>query len=58
MAADPTESDETLANLLHEQRRFPPEVGFTAQANATSSDSEEADGDRLAFWARQAERLV
>jgi acetyl-CoA synthetase len=57
MAADPTESDETLANLLHEQRRFPPEAGFTAQANATSSDYEEADGDRLAFWARQAERL-
>ena len=57
MAADPTESDETLANLLHEQRRFPPEAGFSAQANATSSDYDEADGDRLAFWARQAERL-
>ncbi len=57
MAADPTESDETLANLLHEQRRFPPDAGFAAQANATSSDYDEADGDRLAFWARQAERL-
>jgi acetyl-CoA synthetase len=57
MAADPTESDETLANLLHEQRRFPPDAGFSAQANATPSDYEEADGDRLAFWARQAERL-
>ena len=57
MAADPTESDETLANLLHEQRRFPPDAGFSAQANATSSDYDEADGDRLAFWARQAERL-
>ncbi|SDL26246.1 acetate--CoA ligase [Arthrobacter sp. ok362] len=57
MAADPTESDETLANLLHEQRRFPPEAGFSAQANATTSDYDEADGDRLAFWARQAERL-
>jgi acetyl-CoA synthetase len=57
MAADPTESDETLANLLHEQRRFPPEAGFSAQANATSSDYDEADGDRLAFWARQAGRL-
>jgi len=57
MAADPTESDETLANLLHEQRRFPPEAGFSAHANATSSDYEEADDDRLAFWARQAERL-
>jgi acetyl-CoA synthetase len=57
MAADPAESDETLANLMHEQRRFPPEAGFSAQANATSSDYEEAAGDRLAFWARQAERL-
>ncbi|MDQ0028830.1 acetate--CoA ligase [Arthrobacter bambusae] len=57
MADYPTESDETLANLLHEQRRFPPEAGFTAQANATASDYEQADADRLAFWARQAERL-
>ncbi len=57
MAADPTESDETLANLSHEQRRFPPEADFSAQANATPSDYDEADGDRLAFWARQAERL-
>ncbi|MGW6173257.1 acetate--CoA ligase [Arthrobacter sp. NPDC055138] len=57
MAADPTESDETLANLLHEQRRFPPDAGFSAQANATPSDYDEADGDRLAFWARQAGRL-
>jgi acetyl-CoA synthetase len=57
MADYPTESDETLANLLHEQRRFPPESGFTAQANATASDYEQSDADRLAFWARQAERL-
>lgn len=57
MAADSTESDETLANLLHEQRRFPPEAGFSAQANATSSDYDEADRDRMAFWARQAGRL-
>lgn len=57
MTAGPNESDETLANLLHEQRRFPPEADFSAQANATSSDYDEADGDRLAFWARQAERL-
>ncbi|MDQ0241820.1 acetyl-coenzyme A synthetase N-terminal domain-containing protein, partial [Arthrobacter bambusae] len=57
MADYPTESDETLANLLHEQRRFLPEAGFTAQANATVSDYAESDADRLAFWARQAERL-
>ncbi|GAA5199136.1 acetate--CoA ligase [Arthrobacter gyeryongensis] len=57
MADYPTESDETLANLLHEQRRFAPEAGFTAKANATASDYAESDADRLAFWARQAERL-
>jgi acetyl-CoA synthetase len=56
MAAEPQES-ETIENLLHEQRRFPPEAGFTAQANATSSDYDEAARDRRAFWARQAERL-
>jgi acetyl-CoA synthetase len=42
---------------MHEQRRFPPDEGFAAQANATSSDYDEAAADRLAFWARQAERL-
>ena len=54
MTAGPNESDETLANLLHEQRRFPPEAGFSDQANATSSDYDEADGDRLAFWSRSS----
>jgi acetyl-CoA synthetase len=57
MTTPGTESDETLANLLHEQRRFPPDTGFAAQANATDKDYEEADGDRLAFWERQARRL-
>ncbi|MEZ2388639.1 acetate--CoA ligase [bacterium RCC_150] len=57
MGSKPTESDETLANLLHEQRRFPPAADFSAQANATASDYEQSDADRLAFWARQAERL-
>jgi len=57
MGAERAESDETLANLSHEHRRFPPEAAFSAQANVTPSDYDEADGDRLAFWARQAERL-
>ena len=57
MTTPGTESDETLANLLHEQRRFPPEASFAAQSNATAKGYEEADGDRLAFWERQAERL-
>ncbi|MDQ6754933.1 MAG: acetate--CoA ligase [Actinomycetota bacterium] len=57
MATPPTESDETLANLLHEQRRFPPDAAFAAQANVSAADYDEADDDRLAFWARQAERL-
>jgi acetyl-CoA synthetase len=48
---------ETLANLLHETREFPPPAELAAQANVTAEAYEEAVGDRLAFWARQARRL-
>ncbi|MCY0904338.1 acetate--CoA ligase [Arthrobacter sp. H14-L1] len=49
---------ETLANLLHEQRRFPPSSDFTAQANVTAEAYAEADADYQAFWGRQAGRLA
>ncbi|GAA1736324.1 acetate--CoA ligase [Luedemannella helvata] len=49
--------NETLANLLQENRRFAPPAELAAQANVTAEAYEEADADRLAFWARQAERL-
>jgi acetyl-CoA synthetase len=48
---------ETLANLLQETRTFPPPPELAANANVTESAYEEAAADRLAFWARQAERL-
>jgi len=48
---------ETLANLLSEDRTFPPSPEFAAQANVTAAAYEEAADDRLAFWERQARRL-
>ena len=51
-------SSDALSNLLHENRRFAPPPEFAAQANATAALYEEADRDRLGFWARQARELV
>ncbi|HET8662091.1 MAG TPA: acetate--CoA ligase [Micromonosporaceae bacterium] len=48
---------ETLANLLQETRQFPPPAELTAHANVTREAYDEADADRLAFWAKQARRL-
>ncbi|MGV0715097.1 acetate--CoA ligase [Mycolicibacterium sp. XJ662] len=36
---------------------YPPSQEFAAQSNATAEMYEEAERDRLAFWAKQAERL-
>ena len=49
--------DEALANLLQEDRTFPPDPEFAAQANATADMYDDAARDRLDFWARQAARL-
>jgi acetyl-CoA synthetase len=49
---------ETISNLAHEERRFPPPEEFVAQANVTADAYEEADRDRVAFWEKQAERLT
>ncbi|GAB4046168.1 acetate--CoA ligase [Catellatospora paridis] len=48
---------ETLENLLHESRRFPPPAEIAAQANVTAEAYAQADADRLAFWETQAKRL-
>jgi acetyl-CoA synthetase len=48
---------ETLANLLHESRRFPPPPALAAQANVTAAAYDAADTDPLAFWAAAADRL-
>ncbi|CRK61064.1 Acetyl-coenzyme A synthetase [Alloactinosynnema sp. L-07] len=46
-----------LDNLSTESRVFPPSEAFTAQANASAQWYAEADADRDAFWAKQADRL-
>ncbi|MGW8568052.1 acetate--CoA ligase [Isoptericola sp. NPDC055881] len=48
----------SLENLLHETRAFPPSPAFAAQANAQPSLYDEAQADRLGFWADQARELV
>jgi acetyl-CoA synthetase len=52
-----TEQSPALDNLLTENRTFPPNDEFAANANATGQLYAEADADREAFWAKQAERL-
>jgi len=49
--------NEALSNLLHEHRRFAPPAAFAAAANVKADAYEEAEADRLAFWAKQANRL-
>jgi acetyl-CoA synthetase len=48
----------TIDNLLHEERRFPPTAEFAAQAVAGADLYERADSDRLGFWADQARELL
>ncbi|WP_066360799.1 acetate--CoA ligase [Herbidospora mongoliensis] len=53
-----TESQETLSNLLQENRRFEPPAALAAAANVTASAYTEASADRLAFWETAADRLT
>ncbi len=50
-------TDETLANLLKEDRRFEPPAELAANANLTEEAYARAEADPEAFWAEQAERL-
>ncbi|MEU1910099.1 acetate--CoA ligase [Streptomyces hygroscopicus] len=50
-------SNESLANLLREERRFAPPAELAADANVTAEAYERAKADRLGFWAEQARRL-
>ncbi len=47
-------SSPTLENLGHEDRSFPPDPTFTAQANGTAEMYADADADYERFWADQA----
>ncbi|MBH5335777.1 acetate--CoA ligase [Streptomyces pactum] len=51
-------SNESLANLLKEERRFAPPADLAAHANVTAEAYEQAKADRLGFWATQARRLT
>jgi acetyl-CoA synthetase len=48
----------TIDNLLHENRVFPPSPEFAADAIARPELYEEAASDRLEFWATQARNLL
>jgi acetyl-CoA synthetase len=52
-----SEIQNTLDNLSQENRTFLPSPEFTANANATAEIYEEAEADRLGFWAKQAREL-
>ncbi|WP_114907402.1 acetate--CoA ligase [Ornithinimicrobium murale] len=47
-------AEETLSNLLHEERTFPPSAEFAAHANGTQELYDRAAEDREGFWAEQA----
>ncbi|MFO7163701.1 MAG: acetate--CoA ligase [Mycolicibacterium hassiacum] len=49
---------DTTAQTSQAPSVFPPSPEFAAQANATEELYREAERDRLAFWARQANRLA
>ncbi len=51
-------SSDAIENLSHEERRFPPDPAFTAQAVAQADLYEKAAADRDAFWAEQAHALA
>ncbi|GAB2871003.1 acetate--CoA ligase [Myroides odoratimimus subsp. xuanwuensis] len=52
-----SDDNETLSNLMHEERRFEPPAELAASANVTAEAYDRADADREGFWAEQAERL-
>lgn len=52
-----SEIQETLDNLSQENRTFMPSPEFAANANAKAGIYEEAEEDRLGFWAKQAREL-
>lgn len=50
-------SEETLSNLLKEDRRFEPPAEIAENANLKADAYDQAAADREGFWAEQAERL-
>ncbi|MGI9084607.1 MAG: acetate--CoA ligase [Aeromicrobium sp.] len=50
-------SSEAISNLSREDRHFDPPVDLAENANLKADAYDEAAGDRLGFWAKQAERI-
>lgn len=50
-------TEDTLANLSREERRFAPPEDLAANANLKADAYDAATADREGFWAEQAERL-
>ena len=50
-------SEQGMTNLMHEERHFDPPEDFAKNANVKADAYDEADKDRLAFWAKQAETI-
>lgn len=53
-----SQEKDSLENLLSEERTFAPSAEFSAATNGKASLYKEAESDRLAFWAKQAEELT
>ncbi|QDO89957.1 acetate--CoA ligase [Ornithinimicrobium ciconiae] len=51
-------AEETLSNLLQEERTFAPSPEFAAQANGTQELYDQAAADREGFWADQARKYL
>jgi acetyl-CoA synthetase len=59
MTTTPVDSSgDSIENLGHENRHFPPSAEFAAQANFKADIYATADADRLAFWESQARELT
>jgi acetyl-CoA synthetase len=57
-APEPGPAEPGLENLLVEDRRFPPDPAFAAEANAHHDLYAWAAADPVAFWADQARQLL
>ena len=57
MSDEGQSSQDTLSNLLHEDRRLPSAGGPGGAANVTAETYAEAEADFEGFWAEQAKRL-
>ena len=57
VVTDTSSTEQTLANLLKEDRRFEPPAELAASANVTAEAYDAAKADREGFWAEQASRL-